>query len=258
MTCIALEMNIWKNEEYDRGSCSFAHEWSPQGVSMGSLIGAAGFFLGIHLVISGTRIRSVIVQRTGESAYLGLFSVASLAGIVWLIHAYGQAPMIELWGQVTSMRWIAAVLMFFACLFLVLGMATPNPTAIGGENMITQGGSIRGIFRITRHPFLVGTGLWSGVHLIYNGDAAAVTFFGTFFLLSLLGPMSIDAKQRRALGDPWRQFAERTSVIPMLAIVQGRNRFHFGELGWWRLVLGFVLFAVLGYFHETLFGVVPR
>ena len=37
-------------------------------------------------------------------------------------------------------------------------------------------------------------------------------------------------------------------------IAAGRNRFRLGEIGWWKIALGLVLYAVLLVFHHRLFG----
>jgi uncharacterized membrane protein len=52
---------------------------------MASLLAACGFFLGIHVLISGSPLRGVIVRRIGERPYLGLFSALSVAALhPWL------------------------------------------------------------------------------------------------------------------------------------------------------------------------------
>lgn len=58
---------------------------------MTSLIAAAAFFVLLHLLVSGTRLRAMLVGVMGEGAYMGLFSLASFAGIYWLAVAYGDA-----------------------------------------------------------------------------------------------------------------------------------------------------------------------
>ncbi|MDZ4320983.1 MAG: NnrU family protein, partial [Phenylobacterium sp.] len=55
------------------------------------LTAAAAFFVLIHLLISGTRVRDTLVGRMGEGVYMGLFSLLSVAGLTWMIMAYGEA-----------------------------------------------------------------------------------------------------------------------------------------------------------------------
>ena len=56
------------------------------------LVLAAIFFAGIHLGVAGTTWRDRAVAVLGEGAYRAVFSIASLAGIIWLVMAYRHAP----------------------------------------------------------------------------------------------------------------------------------------------------------------------
>ena len=58
---------------------------------MTSLIAAAVLFIAIHLLVSGTRLRDTLVSALGEKVYMALFSIASLALIVWLVMSYNDA-----------------------------------------------------------------------------------------------------------------------------------------------------------------------
>ncbi len=224
---------------------------------MGSLIAAALFFDAIHILIAGTELRWKITSRIGEEAFQAIFSVLSLGGIVWLSRAYGRAEYVELWGQVQGFRWLALIAMFIAFFFVVFAFASPNPTAVRGGAMLKEGDPARGIQRITRHPFLWGVALWSLVHLIFNGDLASMIFFGSFLVLALKGPASIDRKRKRIYGSDWDRFAAVTSNVPFLAIAQGRNSSMIGELGWWRIILVVVVYGFFLHMHKSFFGVSP-
>ncbi len=186
---------------------------------MTSLMLGAGFFLGIHLLVSGTTLRDRLVARLGAGAYRGVFSLASLAGLIWMCIAYNDAPMVVLWGKLVGLKPVALAAMLIAFAFVVLGQTKPNPTSVGGETLITQARGPLGIQRITRHPFLWGVALWALIHLTVNGDLASLVLFGALLALALAGTVSIDAKRRRALGAAWDGFAAQTSNLPFLAIV---------------------------------------
>src|SRR5207244_12108605 len=49
---------------------------------------ACAFFLLIHFGVSGTRLRDALVARFGVGPYRGVFSLASLVGLLWMIRAY--------------------------------------------------------------------------------------------------------------------------------------------------------------------------
>lgn len=221
-----------------------------------SLALAAAAFAIIHLSISGTTIRDGLVERIGLRAYMVAFSVASVAAIVWLTSAYKAAPYMATWGQLEWWKPFALVLMLPAFLLVVIGLTTPNPTAVAQEGLVDR--APQGIVRITRHPFLVGVALWSGVHLIGNGDVASLLFFASLAVVSVAGTVSIDAKRRRALGaQSWDAFARRTSIVPFAAILSGRSKLSWSELGWWRPAAGVAAYALMLGGHAHLIGISP-
>ena len=98
----------------------------------------------------------------------------------------------------------------------------------------------------------------SATHLLLNGDAASLVFFGGLLVLSAAGPPSIDAKRARKLGDKWQPFAAVTSNIPFQAIASGRNKLALGEIVWWRYLAAAGIWLAAFYFHAALFGVSPH
>jgi uncharacterized membrane protein len=132
---------------------------------MSQLICAALFFIALHVGIAGTSARDRAIEKLGENSYRAAFSLLSLLGIVWLAHAYRTTAYIETWGQLAWFKPIAAILMLLVFLLAVLGMATPNPMAVGGENLLMADAPARGIHRVTRHPFLQNQCKINGVRL---------------------------------------------------------------------------------------------
>lgn len=222
-----------------------------------SLSLAVAFFIGIHLFVSGTSLRHTLVERLGEKPYMGIFSLLSFIGLFWMIMAYHTAPHIELWGQTTSARWLSSLLILIAFVFIILGLLSRSPTAIGGEALLKEEHADRGIFRITRHPFLIGFAIWAITHMIYNGDLSSNLFFGGFLILAVFGPKAIDNKQRQTCGDDWQRFASKTSIIPFLAISQKRNTLEIKELLTWRLVVALLVYVAMFKLHVVMFGVAP-
>jgi NnrU protein len=136
-----------------------------------SLFAAALFFDGIHFVISGAALRGKIVGLIGERAFQGLFSLMSLIGIVWLSRAYGQAEYLQLWAEPQALRPVALIVMLIAFFFVVLGLTSPSPTAVGGGALLTEKEPAKGIQRVTRHPFL-----WGGRGTVFNRSKTQVRF----------------------------------------------------------------------------------
>ena len=219
---------------------------------MGSLLAASAFFLFIHFGVSGTRWRDALVARMGDGPYRGAFSLASILGLLWMTRAYAHAPTIALWDRPLGLRPTVLVVVFVATLFVAIGLATPNPTSVGMEGKLGQGSAaVRGITRITRHPFLWGVALWALAHLVMNGDVASLILFGSLLLLALVGTALIDAKRRRRFGQQWQVFAGSTSNVPFAAIAAGRNQLApaLREIGLLRLLTGVAVYAVLFVLH---------
>jgi uncharacterized membrane protein len=222
---------------------------------MSDLIAASAYFLLIHFGVSGTRLRDVLTARLGAGPYRAAFALASIVGLVWMIHAYRHAPPVPLWGLLPGFRPAAYALVFIAFFFGVIGVATPSPTRVGMESKLAQGADVvRGMVRITRHPFLCGVALWALVHLIINGDVASLILFGSLLVLAVGGAFSIDAKRRRVFGEQWSQFAAVTSAVPFAAIAAGRNRLGpaLREIGVWRPLTAIVVYAAVFYLHGRL------
>ena len=92
--------------------------------------------------------------------------------------------------------------MLVAFVLFVASVTRRNPTMISGETALAQ--PPRGIQRVTRHPMLWSFALWSAVHIIGNGDTAALVFFGAFLVTALAGMPSIDAKLARRDPATWQ------------------------------------------------------
>lgn len=222
---------------------------------MSMLVLAAAVFLGTHFV-SSTPLRSGLVGMLGEKAYLGAYSLVSLLTVAWMVWAYARAPYERLWVGDEFKVW-AVVLMPLSLIFLVAGGMTRNPSAVRQEGALRSLGEPRGILRVTRHPIQWGIALWALLHVIVRGETGSVIFFGSFALLSILGTVLIDARKTRTIGVDWERFASVTSNIPFGAILQGRNRFRFEEIGWKKVLIGLALYFVLLFLHPTLFGARP-
>jgi uncharacterized membrane protein len=216
------------------------------------LIAASTFFLLIHFAVSGTSLRDALVARLGERVYRALFSLASLGSLVWMGRAYAHAPTVELWGLWLGFRPVALVLVLVGVLFVVLGLSSPNPTSVGMQGTLFKGvDAVRGITRITRHPFLWGVALWALAHAIVNGDLASLILFGSLLLLALAGTASIDAKLRRRLGEQWRRFEASTSNVPFAAILSGSHPLGpaLREIGFVRPLIAVAAYAVIFWLH---------
>jgi uncharacterized membrane protein len=215
---------------------------------------AALFLLLSHFLIASTQLRGLLVRRLGERAYSLGYSLLALAAFAWLIVAYRHAPALRLW---SVPRWVVnsfAPVMLVSSILVVAGLTTPNPVIVRSQGLFGEPAIVRGVLRITRNPFFWGVGLFAAAHVIIIGDVAATIAFGSVAFLGLAGGPMLDAKKAAQHGPSWDAFAAVTSNIPFLAIVQGRQRLAWAEIGLWRLVSGVGLFAAALVVHQTLFG----
>lgn len=214
-------------------------------------------FLATHLLPSSLTLRPHLVQLLGENGYLAAYSLLALATFGWLAFAYWQAPHTLMVWNPGLLHFVPLLLMPFAFWFIICGVTGPNPTSVKQEQKLTEAESASGMLRVTRHPLQWGIALFAFGHLLANGDLASLIFFGSFVLLATLGMLHIDQRKTATLGEPWQRFIGATSTLPFGAILTGRNRFVFSEVGGWRLLLAGVIYLLLLFAHRWLFGVIP-
>lgn len=226
---------------------------------MVSLFLASLLFLAIHALVSGTALRGMLVAKIGERLYMAAFSTLSAGSLFWVILSYGAAPHVELWADVTGLKHLSMLLMLIATILAVLAFSTPNPTSAGGDRALSREQAARGIIKVTRHPFLVAVSIWSVAHILANGDLASLILFGGFLALSLIGPPQIDAKRAAKYPEDWPRFLGQTSWLPFAAILQGRTKITWAEIGWGRIAAGVALYLViLLLLHQWAFGTTPH
>jgi uncharacterized membrane protein len=216
------------------------------------LVAAVAAFGGGHVLVSSTPLRGLLMARFGAKAYRGFYSLIAAAALVWMIHAYIGAPVVDLWTPNTAARHLSLTVMLIASILFVCGVATPNPTLVGGGRLAAAGPV--GIIKVTRHPMMWAFGLWGLTHIAAKGDAASVIFFGSLAALALVGTQLIDRRKRTSMGEAWPPFAAATSNLPLAAIIGGRVRVGLGEIGYGRLLGGVALYAVLLFGHPFIFG----
>ncbi|MEZ5839324.1 MAG: NnrU family protein [Hyphomicrobiales bacterium] len=145
------------------------------------LISGLILFLGVHLVPAFPDLRRALHDRLGESAYKGLFSLVSLAGLVILIWGYGLARAegpVLIYEPPAFLRHLVHLLMLIAMILLV---AAYVPGRIKAK---------------LRHPMLVAVKTWAFAHLLVNGDAASVLLFGSFLAWAVFDRISVARRER--------------------------------------------------------------
>ncbi len=218
---------------------------------------AAILFLAFHLLPS-TRLRPAAVSAIGEPAYAAVFSLISLAGMIWLFMAFFAAPAAEkLWYPSSLWIWLQAALIWFSFVLIGGGLAAPNPTLMGQAGALSREDAGTGIFAITRHPIMWGIGLWALAHLVSQANLRGLLFFGSLGLLAIGGAWLQDRRKAAEGGPDWSAFAAKTSFVPFQAIIQGRNRISLSRLPYRLLIAATLSWAAVLHAHQWLFGVSP-
>lgn len=198
---------------------------------------AVAAFFGVHLIPVVPGLRAALIKRLTRSGYRGLFSVLSIAAFGWLIVAH-RGPYAELWSLGSWARLVPLAALPLAICLLILVYAAPDEAK-----------------KIVRHPMLTAVLLWALAHILPNGDAASLILFGSAALYALLDMPLNDARVRREEPAVWSERARTTSLLPFVALAQGRA----GTLDRRKLLSRGVLPAVVVYLvilfaHEFVFG----
>ena len=152
---------------------------------MGLLVLGLVLFLGAHLVPTAPTLRQSLVSRMGERGYRGAFSGVAAAGLVLTVVGFARAPNEPV--LFAPMPWAIAA----------------APSVVGAAFVLLAAARMRGhLRRIVRHPMLVGTLLWAGVHLAANGDARSTLLFGAFLAWALVDLASAAARGAVAAFEP--------------------------------------------------------
>ncbi len=86
-----------------------------------------------------------------------------------------------------------------------------------------------GIMRITRHPQAIGQIIWCIAHTLWIGSTfTLVTSFG-LICHHLFAVWHGDRRLEMKFGEEFQNFKQKTSVIPFLAIFEGRQELKFRE-----------------------------
>jgi uncharacterized membrane protein len=160
-------------------------------------------FLGIHSIsIVAPAWRDRTAARLGN-AWRGLYSLVTIAGLVFIIWGYGiarQNPLM-LYTPPASTRYVTAVLMLPV---FPLFLAAYFP------------GRIRGALQ---HPMLVSVMLWALAHLIATGMLANVVLFGGFLAWAIADRISYSWRSQRPIPTaPPRRLNDAIAVVAGLVL----------------------------------------
>jgi uncharacterized membrane protein len=197
------------------------HEWSAPSHFM--MLGMISLFGLVHSGLAALRLHAE--KTVGARPYRVLFALVSLSLAAVLItfflnHRYDGVQLWQLQGQpgLEPLVWILS-----AISFIFLYPSTFNLLEVAAIQRPQVHLYDAGIVRITRHPQMVGQVIWCVAHTLWIGT--------TFTLATSLGLIGYhlfavwhgDRRLKIRYGSAFELVKAQTSVIPFLAIFQGRQ-----------------------------------
>jgi len=201
---------------------------------MALLILGLVLFLGAHSTrIFAENWRQAVLERLGEKAYKGVYTLVSLLGFGLIIYGFDQVRWDSpaLWMPPVWVKHVAALLMLLSLVLLACAHAPRN--AIKAK---------------LHHPMVLSVKVWALAHLLANPRVADLVLFGAFLLWSVLNFRAARKRDRLAAA-----LAQETGEAGTLLVTE------VSAAATWRAVgIGVVVWAVLlSRGHEWLFGVSP-
>ncbi|RMF20116.1 MAG: hypothetical protein D6760_12300 [Deltaproteobacteria bacterium] len=196
--------------------------------------------------------RRALISRLGDRVYLIAYSLVSLTTFAFLVRSYWGARHTgaSLWvlGAVPGMRPLCIALGLVAFALLAAALVAPSPVSMAGSRP-----EAAGITKITRHPLFMAMAVWGTAHLLMNGYATDVVFFGGFLVYGVAGALHQDYRKRTDEGDRLARFYRETSLIPLAALVTGKTKLTLAEIPWIALLLGVAMGVGVYQLHPMLF-----
>ena len=178
-------------------------------------------FTATHLGLASVRVEPKLRGKLGDAGFLGLYSAVALTIFVPLVSIYFGNRHAGPWLWTVEVGPVLRALLYLGMTLgfvLALGsLLRPSPASI------VPGGTaeVRGVYRVTRHPLVLGLAIVWALHLVPNASTADIAFFGGFLLFSLAGAWHQDARKLHA-GEPvFREFHAATSFLPFGRGVRG-------------------------------------
>ncbi|MGH1395252.1 MAG: NnrU family protein [Trichormus sp.] len=192
--------------------------------------------LGLLLIFAiahsgGAALRPWAEKRIGPRLYRIIFALISLPLAVIVItyffnHRYDGW---QLW-QVQGVPGVKAIVWVLSAIsFLFLYPATFNLLEIAAIQKPQVHLYETGIIRITRHPQMVGQIIWCIAHTLWLGTSFTLVTSLGLVLHHLFGVWHGDRRLHHRYGEAFEIVKQRTSIIPFVAIIDGRQSLKWQE-----------------------------
>jgi len=207
-------------------------------------------FAATHIGLSSRALRARVVAASGAGPFAALYSAIALAifvPLVWLYFTHKHSgPVLWALPRGPALSWTVYAGMGLALVLFVSSFVQPSPAGMAPASLTPHG-----VERITRHPLVMSFALFALVHLLPNGWASDVAFFGGFVGFALVGAAHQD-RRKIAAGPPgYAAFVAATPFIPFTGRDTAKG---LRELSPVAVLLGLGLAIAIRYFHARLLG----
>ena len=178
-------------------------------------------FFAIHLTrVIAPGWRTSVIAAKGERMWKLSYTVASIASLALVIHAFGEARQETgiLYTPPIWMAHLASLLMLVAIICLVASLMPPGHVATK-----------------TKHPMVLSVKIWALAHLLANGETSSVILFAGFLAWGVV--LRIALKRRERSGELVRQpfvsarYDALAAVIGLLVYLLFIWRLHVWLIG---------------------------
>jgi uncharacterized membrane protein len=161
--------------------------------------------------------RQLLIEKIGEGAYKGVYSILTLLGLYLIIAGWSSLPYEVYYEPPKHLKHLNLLLMFVAFVF-VLGAYLPS-----------------NLLRKVKNPMATGVKLWATGHLLANGDNRSLLLFGSFLAYTVIHVIAVK-KQGRARQVP--------TAVPMYWDIV-------------LILSTILIYGAIFHFHQSWFGVSP-
>ena len=218
---------------------------------------ALTMFIASHFLPRIGGLRERLIDAVGRREYFSVYGVLSIVLLVWVVSAAIRAPHVDLWPQLPWTRWVPNVAMPIAMILVTCGIGPCQPFTLGGRRGAEFDPTRPGFAAVSRHPLFLALALWSGAHLVPNGDLAMVILFGSFLVMALAAIPAFDARARRTLGGEAGTFFANTAILSPTPLMRRDWLSANARATAIRAGVGLSLWIALLHLHAMVIGVTP-
>jgi uncharacterized membrane protein len=212
-------------------------------------------FAGTHIGLSTRRLRAALVAQLGEGGFFALFSLVAavtFAALVRHLALYRFAgvagPGLGEAGGVPRLLLSTIVVSGLVLALASLGSYPRSPYALGRRTTREP----YGLERVTRHPFFAGLAVAGAAHALLATRLVGCLFFAILAAYSLVGAWHQDRRLLAERGEPHARYLAATSLVPLAAVLAGRQRIVWRELPWGSIAVSAVAVGGIRLVHDSL------